>query len=119
MDGDSAGGTDRQHTTRLTEMELSGLIHELRQQRARSRADHYAAQLEGVTAALDRGDVEAALNAAKTALRIDFVRWEAHRLLGLVLERTGDRQGAFQSYVTARHLGWESAEAVEAVRRVS
>lgn len=114
----------RTHLTRwladhLPEAALRGVVDELSAEQTRRRTERCEAALAHARAALERGDLPAAQQEAETACHIDPISWEAHRLLGEVLERRGDTAAALRRYVTALHLGWESDEANQAIRRVS
>lgn len=103
----------------LPEGELGRIMDELNAEQTRRRADDYELTLARARASADRGDLASAHADAEAACRIDPVRWEAHALLGEILERRGDATGALRRYFTAMQLGWETDDAASAVKRLS
>jgi thioredoxin-like negative regulator of GroEL len=103
----------------LPEPVLGELVNELNAEESRKRTERRDAALARARAALERAELALAQQEAEAACHSDPVSWQAHRLLGDVLERRGDRASALRRYVTAMHLGWDSEEAALAIRRAS
>lgn len=102
-----------------SEDDLGAILDELSAEQARRRDVRFETAIARARAAAERGELQLALIEAETACGIDPVRWEAHRTMGEILERSGDLQAALRRYVTAVHLGWESDEAMQAVQRLN
>ncbi len=60
-----------------------------------------------------------AREAAAKALQIDDTLGEAHYLLGTILEKRGDKEGAAREYQTALTLAKDFGRAREALNRVN
>lgn len=98
--------------------ELCRFVAELESEVWTRRRDTYESHLRMAVAAAERGNLEAAGQAAQSAVRVDGVRWEAHRLLGEVAERLGELRRARERYAFALHLGWDDEDARRTIERL-
>ncbi|HET9984641.1 MAG TPA: hypothetical protein VFQ38_13685 [Longimicrobiales bacterium] len=98
--------------------ELCRFVAELESEAWTRRRDTYESHLREASVAAERGNLEAAGQAAQSAVRVDGVRWEAHRLLGEVAERRGAPRQARERYAVAVHLGWDDEDARRTIERL-
>lgn len=102
----------------IPEEELRAVVAELCAEEAKRRRGRYETHLVLARTASERGSLDAARREAEAACALDVIRWEGHRLLGELLERSGDAESALPRYVLAMHLGWEGEESKRAIERV-